>query len=155
MAEVGAEGVVFTVETKGERASVQLKMLGRHNVSNALAAIARNRNGPNIHAILLLVAIMRRDETYETPLGIRAGLNKDVILDPSVLPLASGASHFMIGTTNPDGSWMAEDGELLFDTAVKFAVILVAAAGGQDGAVRELLQELDESGKVVGFAKEW
>ena len=55
---------------------------------------------------------MRRDETYETPLGIRAGLNKDVILDPSVLPLASGASHFMIGTTNPDGSWMAEDGEL-------------------------------------------
>ena len=40
VAEVGAEGVVFTVEAKGERASVQLKMLGRHNVSNALAAIA-------------------------------------------------------------------------------------------------------------------
>jgi UDP-N-acetylmuramoyl-tripeptide--D-alanyl-D-alanine ligase len=38
--EVGAEGVVFTVEAKGERASVQLKMLGRHNVPNALAAIA-------------------------------------------------------------------------------------------------------------------
>jgi UDP-N-acetylmuramoyl-tripeptide--D-alanyl-D-alanine ligase len=32
--------VVFTVEVKGERASVQLKMLGRHNVPNALAAIA-------------------------------------------------------------------------------------------------------------------
>jgi UDP-N-acetylmuramoyl-tripeptide--D-alanyl-D-alanine ligase len=38
--EVGAEGVIFTVEVKGERASVQLKMLGRHNVPNALAAIA-------------------------------------------------------------------------------------------------------------------
>jgi UDP-N-acetylmuramoyl-tripeptide--D-alanyl-D-alanine ligase len=38
--EVGAEGVVFTVEAKGERASVQLKMLGRHNVPNALAAVA-------------------------------------------------------------------------------------------------------------------
>ena len=38
--EVGLEGVVFTVEACGERASVQLKMLGRHNVSNALAAIA-------------------------------------------------------------------------------------------------------------------
>jgi UDP-N-acetylmuramoyl-tripeptide--D-alanyl-D-alanine ligase len=38
--EVGAEGVVFTVEAKGERASVQLKMLGRHNVPNTLAAIA-------------------------------------------------------------------------------------------------------------------
>jgi UDP-N-acetylmuramoyl-tripeptide--D-alanyl-D-alanine ligase len=39
VAEVGAEGVVFTVEAKGERASVQLRMLGRHNVPNALAAI--------------------------------------------------------------------------------------------------------------------
>ncbi len=40
VAEVGAEGVVFKVEAKGERASVQLKLLGRHNVPNALAAIA-------------------------------------------------------------------------------------------------------------------
>jgi UDP-N-acetylmuramoyl-tripeptide--D-alanyl-D-alanine ligase len=40
VAEVGAEGVVFTVEAKGQRASVQLKMLGRHNVPNTLAAIA-------------------------------------------------------------------------------------------------------------------
>jgi UDP-N-acetylmuramoyl-tripeptide--D-alanyl-D-alanine ligase len=31
---------VFTVEAKGERASVQLQLLGRHNVLNALAAIA-------------------------------------------------------------------------------------------------------------------
>ena len=40
VAEIGAEGVLFTVEAKGERASVQLKTLGRHNVLNALAAIA-------------------------------------------------------------------------------------------------------------------
>jgi len=40
MAEVGADGVVFTVTASGERASVQLQMLGRHNVHNALAAIA-------------------------------------------------------------------------------------------------------------------
>jgi UDP-N-acetylmuramoyl-tripeptide--D-alanyl-D-alanine ligase len=40
IAEVGAEGLVFTVEAYGERASVQLRMLGRHNVPNALAAIA-------------------------------------------------------------------------------------------------------------------
>jgi UDP-N-acetylmuramoyl-tripeptide--D-alanyl-D-alanine ligase len=40
VAEVGPEGVVFTVEAYGERASVQLRMLGRHNVPNALAAIA-------------------------------------------------------------------------------------------------------------------
>jgi len=40
VAEIGAEGVVFTVTAYGERASVQLHMLGRHNVLNALAAIA-------------------------------------------------------------------------------------------------------------------
>jgi len=40
IAEVGADGVAFTVEAYGERASVQLPMLGRHNVPNALAAIA-------------------------------------------------------------------------------------------------------------------
>jgi UDP-N-acetylmuramoyl-tripeptide--D-alanyl-D-alanine ligase len=40
VAEMGVEGVAFTVESKGERARVQLKMIGRHNVPNALAAIA-------------------------------------------------------------------------------------------------------------------
>jgi UDP-N-acetylmuramoyl-tripeptide--D-alanyl-D-alanine ligase len=40
IAEIGMEGLVFTVEAHGERASVQLRMLGRHNVPNALAAIA-------------------------------------------------------------------------------------------------------------------
>jgi UDP-N-acetylmuramoyl-tripeptide--D-alanyl-D-alanine ligase len=40
IAEMGAEGLIFTVEVHGERASVQLRMLGRHNVPNALAAIA-------------------------------------------------------------------------------------------------------------------
>jgi UDP-N-acetylmuramoyl-tripeptide--D-alanyl-D-alanine ligase len=40
VAEMGVEGLVFTVAAQGERASVQLRMLGRHNVPNALAAIA-------------------------------------------------------------------------------------------------------------------
>jgi UDP-N-acetylmuramoyl-tripeptide--D-alanyl-D-alanine ligase len=40
IAEIGAKGAVFTVTAYGERASVRLHMLGRHNVYNALAAIA-------------------------------------------------------------------------------------------------------------------
>jgi UDP-N-acetylmuramoyl-tripeptide--D-alanyl-D-alanine ligase len=40
IAELGAEGIVFTVTARGERAGVQLHLLGRHNVHNALAAIA-------------------------------------------------------------------------------------------------------------------
>jgi UDP-N-acetylmuramoyl-tripeptide--D-alanyl-D-alanine ligase len=60
VAEVGAEGVVFTVETKGERASVQLKMLGRHNVSNALAAIAVGlRSGMALEECAAAVSEMR------------------------------------------------------------------------------------------------
>ncbi len=38
--ELGIEGVTFTVEAKDEQAGVLLKLLGRHNVPNALAAIA-------------------------------------------------------------------------------------------------------------------
>jgi UDP-N-acetylmuramoyl-tripeptide--D-alanyl-D-alanine ligase len=38
--EAGIEGMRFDVIAKGERAHVELKLLGRHNVLNALAAIA-------------------------------------------------------------------------------------------------------------------
>lgn len=37
--ELGADGVMFTVEAQGQRATVQLQLMGRHNVHNALAAI--------------------------------------------------------------------------------------------------------------------
>ena len=38
--EAGTGGVRFTVVAGGERAEVELQLMGRHNVSNALAAIA-------------------------------------------------------------------------------------------------------------------
>jgi UDP-N-acetylmuramoyl-tripeptide--D-alanyl-D-alanine ligase len=38
--ELGVAGVMFTVEAQGQRATVQLQLMGRHNVHNALAAIA-------------------------------------------------------------------------------------------------------------------
>ena len=37
-----------------------------------------------------------------------------------------------------------KDGELLFDAAVEFAVVLVAAAGGEDDAVGELIEEVTD-----------
>ena len=40
IAEIAEQGVEFTVTAHGERSSVQLRLLGRHNVHNALAAIA-------------------------------------------------------------------------------------------------------------------
>lgn len=60
VAEMGVEGVVFTVEAKGQRASVQLKMLGRHNVPNALAAIATGlRSGMALDECAAAVSEMR------------------------------------------------------------------------------------------------
>jgi UDP-N-acetylmuramoyl-tripeptide--D-alanyl-D-alanine ligase len=60
VAEVGAEGVVFTVEAYGERASVQLRMLGRHNVPNALAAIATGlRSGMSLDECAVAVGELR------------------------------------------------------------------------------------------------
>jgi UDP-N-acetylmuramoyl-tripeptide--D-alanyl-D-alanine ligase len=38
--ELGADGGAFVVEANGERAEVRLQLLGRHNVPNALSAIA-------------------------------------------------------------------------------------------------------------------
>jgi len=60
IAEVGAEGVVFTVTANGERASVQLHMLGRHNVHNTLAAIAVGlRSGMSLAECALAVEGLR------------------------------------------------------------------------------------------------
>jgi UDP-N-acetylmuramoyl-tripeptide--D-alanyl-D-alanine ligase len=60
VAEVGVEGVVFTVEANGQRASVRLKMLGRHNVPNALAAIAVGlRSGITLEECAAAVGEMR------------------------------------------------------------------------------------------------
>jgi len=40
VAEAGADGVTFTATAQGQRAHVHLRLLGRHNVHNALAAMA-------------------------------------------------------------------------------------------------------------------
>lgn len=58
--EVGAEGTVFTVVTESQRASVQLHMLGRHNVLNALAAITVGlRSGISLDACAEALGTLR------------------------------------------------------------------------------------------------
>lgn len=68
--EIGAEGLVFTVEAHGERATVQLRMLGRHNVPNALAAIAVGlRTGMGLGECAVAVS------------GLRAGDKRGEVLE--------------------------------------------------------------------------
>jgi hypothetical protein len=73
----------------------------------------------------LQTSVMRRDETFESPVAIRSGLNKDLLVNLEDIPIASGATHFLIGTFArdadgnilylPDGSeqeFTVDDGEL-------------------------------------------
>lgn len=61
--EAGIDGVRFTAVAGGERADVTLPLLGRHNVHNALAAIAVGwRSGIALAACAAAVAEMRAPE---------------------------------------------------------------------------------------------
>lgn len=58
--EAGAGGIAFTVEADGKCADVKLRMLGRHNVSNALAAIAVGlRSGMELEECVTAVSELR------------------------------------------------------------------------------------------------
>ncbi len=60
VAAAGVEGVKFTVEAGGETAPVRLRMLGAHNVPNALAAIAVGlRSGMTLDECAVAVGEMR------------------------------------------------------------------------------------------------
>ena len=75
--EVSADGSEFKVQYQGKfQANVNWQMLGRHNVSNALAAIAAARHvGVNIsqacEALAAFKGIKRRMELYGEVKGIR------------------------------------------------------------------------------------
>jgi UDP-N-acetylmuramoyl-tripeptide--D-alanyl-D-alanine ligase len=60
VAEAGADGLTFTVQAYGEQARVHLHMLGRHNIPNALAAIAAGlRSGMSLEECATAVAGLR------------------------------------------------------------------------------------------------
>jgi UDP-N-acetylmuramoyl-tripeptide--D-alanyl-D-alanine ligase len=111
VAEIGAEGVVFTVEAKGERASVQLKMLGRHNVSNALAAIAVGlRSGMRLEECAAAVGEMRAGEKRGEVLEWRGAIliNDCYNSNPRALDAMVGALMAM-----PAGRHIVIAGEML------------------------------------------
>ncbi len=63
IAEAGADGVRFTAVAGDEQAQVSLALLGRHNVHNALAAIAVGwKSGMSLAECAEALAAMRADE---------------------------------------------------------------------------------------------
>jgi hypothetical protein len=60
----------------------------------------------------LQTSLLRRDQTAEQAVGIRSGLNRDLILNIEDAPQADGASHFGVGQLADDGTWTSEDDEL-------------------------------------------
>lgn len=71
----------------------------------------------------LQTSLLRRDQTMETPLAIRSGLNRDLILNPEDagqdITNLDKATYFWIGTTNPDGTWTEMDEEMVKIVGVK------------------------------------
>lgn len=67
----------------------------------------------------LQTSLLRRDQSMETPLAMRSGLNRDLIVSTKDMPLASGASHFQVGTLNADGSYTPDAPELFEITQAK------------------------------------
>lgn len=104
-------------------------LAGASAVASADVAIADLSLSGSAHCSVvfrpLQTSIMRRDETTETPLAIRSGLNRDLILNVEDIPQTTDATHFMVGTfaRGPDGEilrdldgseqeWTPDDGEL-------------------------------------------
>ena len=159
VAEIGAEGVVFTVEAKGERASVQLKMLGRHNVSNALAAIAVGlRSGMRLEECAAAVGEMRAGEKRGEVLEWRGAIliNDCYNSNPRALDAMVGALMAM-----PAGRHIVIAGEMLELGAE--AAALHAACGrrmvergvtvvvGVRGVAEELARAAREDGAAAVF----
>lgn len=109
IAEMGAEGVDFTVTAYGEQASVHLTLLGRHNVHNALAAIAVGlRSGvPLAECAATLGELRAGDKRGEVSAWRGANLINDcynsnpralnAMVDALMaMPVAAGARHIVV-----------------------------------------------------------
>ena len=107
--DAGAEGVRFTVSARGEQAAVALRMLGRHNVHNALAAIAVGlESGMALSACAAAVGELRATEKRGSVMAWRgAALVNDcynsnpAALDAMVdalmaMPVGAGARHVVV-----------------------------------------------------------
>lgn len=73
--QLGADGVTFAVEAGGERHEAHLAVPGRHNASNALAAIAAAqavgvRIADSVKALARFEGLKRRLETVGTAAGV-------------------------------------------------------------------------------------
>lgn len=71
----------------------------------------------------LQTSLLRRDQSMETPLAIRSGLNRDLIVNiEDHDQLAQGnqeATYFWIGSTDANGVWQPMDEEMVKITGVK------------------------------------
>ena len=149
--EIGAEGVVFTVTANGERASVQLHLLGRHNVHNALAATAVGlRSGMSLaECASALEGLRAGDKRGEVSEWRGATLINDCYnsnpraLDGMVdallaMPLEGEGRHIVVAgemlELGPDGAALhRESGQRMAARGVDFVV-------GVRGLARELVE---------------
>ena len=163
--ESGLEGVTFTVEADGARAVVRLKLLGRHNVLNALAATAVGlRSGMTLDecaaALALLGAGDKRGEVVEVR-GAKV-INDSYNSNPKALdamvealastPIPPGARRIVIAgemlELGPEGEALHRAcGERMRELGVDFVI-------GVRGLARAMVEGAGEGARFVDTPEE-
>jgi UDP-N-acetylmuramoyl-tripeptide--D-alanyl-D-alanine ligase len=114
IAEVGGDGVVFTVVAHGERASVQLRLLGRHNVHNALAAIAVGlRSGMRLGECAAALSELRAGDKRGEISEFRGAIIINDSYNSNPRALDAMVDALMAMPTSGDGRHIVVAGEML------------------------------------------
>jgi UDP-N-acetylmuramate--alanine ligase len=125
--QLEAGGVTFAVEAEGERHDVRLAVPGRHNASNALAAIAATRAlgvrvEDAVNALARFEGLRRRMETVGTAAGVTViddfAHNPDKI-DATLATLRAQPGRLLIMFQPHGFGPIAKMGEQLADSFVK------------------------------------
>jgi UDP-N-acetylmuramoyl-tripeptide--D-alanyl-D-alanine ligase len=162
IADVGGEGTIFVATANGEQASVQLHLLGRHNVHNALAAVAAGmRSGISLEDCAAALGQMRAGDKrgevsqWRGSTLINDSYNSnpralDAMVDALLaMPAPDGGRHIVVAgemlELGPDGEALHRAcGEAMAKRGVDFIV-------GVRGLAEALVEGAKQSGAEATF----
>ena len=114
IAELGSDGVVFSVTAGGERDRVQLQLLGRHNVYNALAAIAAGlRSGMSLAQCATALADLKPGDKRGEIVDWNGAKMINDCYNSNPRALDSMVNALLSMPTGPEGRHVVVAGEML------------------------------------------
>lgn len=159
--EMGGEGTVFTAKVRDEQAQVQLKLLGRHNIPNALAAIAVGiASGITLEECAAALSALRSGDKRGEVLEWRGAtiINDSYNSNPRALDAMVDALMAMPGQRHivVAGEMLElgpESGSLHAACGRRMAARGVSVVVGVRGAAEEIVRGAREGGVTAEFVK--